>query len=108
MLSTAASTGEDAIVLWQPHGQCFVVHQPKEFVALLPGYFKLSKLALFQHPLNLYGFQCLTRGRDKGGYYHELFFCKRVFLSHNIQHLKVKGHEFGHVPIPIKNPIYGT
>jgi HSF-type DNA-binding len=91
MLSTVASTGEDSIVSWQPHGRCFVVHDPKAFVALLPGYFKLSKLASFQRQLNLYGFQRLTRGRDKGGYYHELFLRGRVFLSHSIQRVKVKG-----------------
>jgi hypothetical protein len=33
----------------------------------------------------------LTRGRDKGGYYHELFLRGRVFLSHSIQRVKVKG-----------------
>jgi len=79
------------VVSWQPHGRCFVVHKPKEFVDLLPKYFKLSKLASFQRQLNLYGFQRLTRGRDRGGYYHELFLRDRVFLSHNIQRIKVKG-----------------
>jgi hypothetical protein len=41
--------------------------------------------------LNLYGFQRLTTGRDRGGYYHELFLRDRVFLSHSIQRVKVKG-----------------
>lgn len=91
MLSAVAAAGQEDIVSWQPHGRCFVVHKPKEFVELLPGYFKLSKLPSFQRQLNLYGFQRLTRGRDKGGYYHELFLRGRVFLSHNIQRVKVKG-----------------
>jgi hypothetical protein len=67
------------------------VHKPKEFVELLPTYFKLSKLASFQRQLNLYGFQRLTRGRDRGGYYHELFLQGKVFLAHSIQRIKVKG-----------------
>jgi hypothetical protein len=91
MLDTLSQDGNDHIVSWQPHGRCFVVHKPKEFVELLPGYFKLSKLASFQRQLNLYGFQRLTRGRDRGGYYHELFLRNKVFLAHSIQRVKVKG-----------------
>jgi hypothetical protein len=89
MLGTIAADGFDHVVSWQPHGRCIVVHKPKEFVELLPTYFKLSKLASFQRQLNLYGFQRLTRGRDRGGYYHELFLQGKVFLAHSIQRIKV-------------------
>jgi hypothetical protein len=91
MLENVQADGYDHVVSWQPHGRCFVVHKPKEFVELLPQYFKLSKLASFQRQLNLYGFQRLTRGRDRGGYYHELFLQGKVFLAHSIQRIKVKG-----------------
>lgn len=91
MLNAAASEGLEHIVSWQPHGRCFLVHDPKAFVELLPRFFKLSKLPSFQRQLNLYGFQRLTRGQDRGGYYHELFLRDRVFLSHSIQRIKVKG-----------------
>jgi hypothetical protein len=91
MLETAQADGHEHIVSWQPHGRCLVVHKPKEFVELLPHYFKLSKIASFQRQLNLYGFQRLTRGRDRGGYYHELFLRGSMFLAHNIHRIKVKG-----------------
>jgi hypothetical protein len=91
MLENVEKDGYDHVVSWQPHGRCFVVHKPKEFVELLPQYFKLSKLASFQRQLNLYGFQRLTRGRDRGGYYHELFLKGKVFMAHSIQRIKVKG-----------------
>lgn len=91
VLTAVMENGHEHIVSWQPHGRCFVVHKPKEFVELLPHYFKLSKLASFQRQLNLYGFQRLTRGQDRGGYYHELFLKDRVFLAHSIQRIKVKG-----------------
>eukprot|EP00339_Tiarina_fusa_P027424 CAMPEP_0117056052 /NCGR_PEP_ID=MMETSP0472-20121206/38886_1 /TAXON_ID=693140 ORGANISM="Tiarina fusus, Strain LIS" /NCGR_SAMPLE_ID=MMETSP0472 /ASSEMBLY_ACC=CAM_ASM_000603 /LENGTH=326 /DNA_ID=CAMNT_0004772343 /DNA_START=103 /DNA_END=1083 /DNA_ORIENTATION=- len=91
MLETVEADGFSHVVSWQPHGRCFVVHKPKEFVELLPTYFKLSKLASFQRQLNLYGFQRLTRGQDRGGYYHELFLRGKVFLAHSIQRIKVKG-----------------
>lgn len=91
MLIATSAEGMEDVVSWQPHGRCFLVHKPKEFVDLLPRFFKLSKLASFQRQLNLYGFQRLTRGRDRGGYYHELFLRNRTFLAHSIQRIKVKG-----------------
>jgi hypothetical protein len=91
MLETVKADDFAHVVSWQPHGRCFVVHKPKEFVELLPTYFKLSKLASFQRQLNLYGFQRLTKGQDRGGYYHELFLRGKVFLAHSIQRIKVKG-----------------
>lgn len=91
VLDAVRADGMEHVVSWQPHGRCFVVHNSKEFVEMLPHYFKLSKLASFQRQLNLYGFQRLTRGRDKGGYYHELFLQDKAFLAHNIQRTKVKG-----------------
>lgn len=91
MLQNVEADGYGHVVSWQPHGRCFVVHKPKEFVELLPTYFKLSKLPSFQRQLNLYGFQRLTRGKDRGGYYHELFLRGKQFLAHSIQRIKVKG-----------------
>ena len=41
--------------------------------------------------LNLYGFKRITTGRDKKGYYHELFLRSRRFLSHRIPRIKLKG-----------------
>ena len=32
MLSEAEAEGFEEIVSWQPHGRCFIVHQPKKFV----------------------------------------------------------------------------
>ena len=65
----------------QPHGRCFVVHKPKEFVAdVMPTYFRQSKLTSFQRQLNLYGFTRITKGPDRGGYYHELFLRHKLFL----------------------------
>jgi hypothetical protein len=64
---------------------------PRNSLSCFPHYFKLSKIASFQRQLNLYGFQRLTRGRDRGGYYHELFLRGSMFLAHNIHRIKVKG-----------------
>mmetsp|Transcript_28962 Transcript_28962/g.79446 ORF Transcript_28962/g.79446 Transcript_28962/m.79446 type:complete len:431 (+) Transcript_28962:137-1429(+) len=91
MLNQVEGDGYSQVVSWQPHGRCFVIHKMAEFKALLPRYFKLSKIASFQRQLNLYGFQRITTGMDKGGYYHEYFLRGKSFLAYKIQRIKVKG-----------------
>ncbi|KAL7515413.1 hypothetical protein ACHAXN_013102 [Cyclotella atomus] len=92
MLDAIERDGYAHIVSWQPHGRCFVVHKPKEFVShIMPKYFKQSKMASFQRQLNLYGFNRLTSGLDKGGYYHELFLRGKVSLAYDINRMRVKG-----------------
>merc|ERR1712150_10742 len=84
--------GFTEIVSWQPHGRCFLVHKTKEFVDIvLPKYFKQTKLTSFQRQLNLYGFCRLTRGRDAGAYYHEMFLRGKGFLCQSMTRTKIKG-----------------
>ena len=65
----------------QPHGRCFVMHKPKEFVVeVMPLHFRQSKITSFQRQMNLYGFNRITKGSDRGGYYHELFLRHKAFL----------------------------
>jgi hypothetical protein len=91
MLERVEQDGFSHVVSWQPHGRCFVVHNPEEFKALLPRYFGSSKIASFQRQLNLYGFSRLTQGLDKRGYYNELFLRGKTCLVHKILRTKVKG-----------------
>lgn len=92
MLQQIENDGHAHVVSWQPHGRCFAVHKPKEFVNhVMPHYFKQTKMASFQRQLNLYGFNRLTGGLDKGGYYHELFLRGKVSLAYDIHRMRVKG-----------------
>jgi len=80
------------IISWQPHGRCFHVRKPKAFVSqVLHRFFQQKKLASFQRQLNLYGFNRITAGPDKGSYYHEFFLRGKGFLIQNIYRIKVKG-----------------
>jgi len=93
MLSRVDAEGVSHIVSWQPHGRCFIVHQPQQFVQeVMPRFFKQTKLTSFQRQLNLYGFVRLTAGTDRGGYYHELFLRGRMDLCRRMARTRVKGN----------------
>ncbi|KAI2501075.1 hypothetical protein MHU86_13366 [Fragilaria crotonensis] len=92
MLDHIEQDGLSHVVSWQPHGRCFVVHNQQQFVdVIMPHYFKQTKFPSFQRQLNLYGFNRLTSGPDRGGYYHEFFLRGKKFLAIRIQRLKIKG-----------------
>lgn len=80
------------VISWQPHGRCFILRKPKEFLGeVMPKYFKQTKLTSFQRQLNLYGFNRLTSGPDKGGYYHELFLRGKEELCTTMVRTRIKG-----------------
>ena len=92
MLENVDKEGYADIISWQPHGRCFVMHKPKEFVrVLMPMYFRQTKLTSFQRQLNLYGFCRLTSGLDKCGYYHELFLRGKPSLCRQMMRIRIKG-----------------
>ena len=105
MLSTVEEEGLDYIVSWQPHGRCFLVHHKKRFVdEIMPRFFHQSKMTSFQRQLNLYGFNRLTVGRDRGGYYNPLFLRGREFLSERMNRTRIKGNGMKAVPSPSTEP----
>jgi len=105
VLEQVEADGWGHVISWQPHGRCFVIHKPKEFTELvMPHYFRQSKLTSFQRQLNLYGFCRLTRGKDSGGYYHELFLKGRLFLAKKMQRTKIKGTKFKAASSPDQEP----
>jgi hypothetical protein len=109
LLKKAMAEGHGDIVSWQPHGRCFVVYKARDFQdIILPKYFKLRKISSFQRQLNLYGFQRLTFGRDRGGYYHELFLRNKEFLAHEIRRVQVKGTRVRARSNPEQEPNFWT
>lgn len=80
------------IISWQPHGRCFLLHKPQEFLqSIMHKHFRQSKLTSFQRQLNLYGFCRITTGPDKGSYYHELFLRGKPSLCAGMIRVRVKG-----------------
>jgi HSF-type DNA-binding len=109
VLDAVERDGFSEVFSWQPHGRCFIIHRPKTFVSgIMQKYFKQTKMTSFQRQLNLYGFQRLTRGEDKGGYYHELFLRGKVFLAHRIHRIRVKGTICRKKSNPMTEPDFST
>ena len=80
------------VISWQPHGRCFALRKPKEFITnVMPRHFRQTKLTSFQRQLNLYCFVRLTSGRDKGCYYHELFLRGKSSLCERMVRMRIKG-----------------
>jgi len=93
------------IISWMPHGRAFIVREPKVFTAtILQCVFKQTKFMSFTRQLNLWGFKRITRGRDTGAYYHELFLRGRPRLSRKMRRQKIKGTGIKLTPNPDAEP----
>jgi hypothetical protein len=91
MLMNAEEDGISNVISFAPHGRAIQIHDTKALIKLLPAYFTLSKIASFQRQLNLYGFSRLTKGPDRGSYYHEYFLRGHPYLLDCMHRTKVKG-----------------
>ncbi|KAL7495171.1 hypothetical protein ACHAWT_003700 [Skeletonema menzelii] len=97
------------IIEWMPHGRAFLVKQPKTFASqVLPRYFKQSKYLSFTRQLNLWGFKRITRGKDIGAYYHEIFLRGRPHLAMRMKRQKIKGTGMKLTPNPDSEPDFYT
>jgi len=57
-------------------------------------FFHQSKYTSFRRQLNIYGFTRLSKGRDKKGYFHELFLRGKEALAYRIVRLPVNGRRY--------------
>mmetsp|Transcript_18068 Transcript_18068/g.32564 ORF Transcript_18068/g.32564 Transcript_18068/m.32564 type:complete len:425 (+) Transcript_18068:327-1601(+) len=109
VLEQIEKDGYGDVVGWQPHGRCFCIRKTKEFVEyIMPTYFRQGKLTSFQRQLNLYGFARLTRGKDAGAYYHELFLRGKSSLVKRMKRTKIKGTKFKAASSPDMEPDFYT
>lgn len=62
------------IIRWHPNGAAFRIVDHGRFEReIIPKYFRHNQLSSVQRQLNLYGFKCISRGEDKGAFYHSKF-----------------------------------
>jgi HSF-type DNA-binding len=89
VLKLVQDDGFDNVISWQPHGRCFIIHNPAELENLLPRYFTtITKYKSLLRQLYNYGFRRLTSSRDKGGYYHEFFLRDRPHLVRYVERVR--------------------
>ncbi|KAG7342585.1 HSF-type DNA-binding protein [Nitzschia inconspicua] len=92
MLQMAEETGKDHIVSWMPEGRGFKVHNKEAFCEhIMPVYFSSNKYKTFQRSLNLWGFESVSKGPNRGACYHESFVKGQPELCHSMNRVKVKG-----------------
>jgi hypothetical protein len=91
--------GHSAIVSWLPGDKAFKVHKREDFCdELMSAFFNSSKYKTFQRSLNLWGFKSVSRGPDKGAYYHQFFVRGNADLCKNMIRVKIKGGGIAGVP----------
>lgn len=85
MLHLAEKNGKTDIISWLPGGNGFKVHNKEKFCAeIMPGYFASQKYKTFQRSLNLWGFESVAKGPDRGACYHQYFVKGHPELCHNM------------------------
>jgi hypothetical protein len=105
LLSQAEKNGNDSIISWLPGTDAFKVHNKQKFATeILPAYFNATKYKSFQRNLNLWGFETITEGPNKGGCYHTLFLRADREKCHYMTRQKVKGNKPVKQESPPKSP----
>lgn len=94
LLTEAETNGNDVIISWLPDTNAFKVHNKLRFTTeILPAYFNATKYKSFQRNLNLWGFETITEGPQKGGCFHPLFVKGDRDKCHYMTRQKVKGNK---------------
>lgn len=65
------NTEDDSVMEWADSGKAFYIRA--NITEKITKYFRQTKLESFQRQLNLYGFTLLTKGEDRGAYFHPQF-----------------------------------
>jgi HSF-type DNA-binding len=92
LLFLEMEAGGSDIASFLPDGWAFAIHKPRDFAHLImPKYFRMSRFSSFQRQLNLYDFQRITTGKNKGAYYHQLFKRDSPDSCNMMKRNKIKG-----------------
>lgn len=91
MLRTCITEDKESIVAWLSHGNSFKVHNVPVFVSeILPLFFKQTKYKSFQRQLNLWGFERIQNGPEKGAYYARQFLRDKPILCRHLTRQRAK------------------
>jgi hypothetical protein len=94
LLDEAEAKGYEEVISWMPGGKTFKVHSKQRFSEdVMPQYFDSTKVRSFQRSLNLWGFQTVQKGADKGQCIHRFFVRGHPDLCLHMQRTKIKGND---------------
>lgn len=94
MLDACEKEGWSHIVSWLPDNASFRVHNPTYFMEnVISNFFKQTKYKSFQRQLNIWGFQRIISGPNKGGYSHKYFIRSNESLCCMMSRQKIKGEK---------------
>jgi hypothetical protein len=92
MLHTAEKRNEEHIISWIKDGMAFKVHNRDLFIEeYMKKMFNQTKFKSFQRQLNLWGFERVQNGPDKGSYFHPLFVKGRRDCCQRLTRVRLKG-----------------
>eukprot|EP00980_Cylindrotheca_fusiformis_P017355 scaffold5380_cov131-Cylindrotheca_fusiformis.AAC.32 len=93
LLTESETNGNDTIISWIPGtNNAFKVHDKEKFTnEILPAYFNATKYKSFQRNLNLWGFESITEGPNKGGCQHPVFIRGDREKCHYMTRHRVRG-----------------
>jgi len=92
MLLTAEKRNEEHIISWIRGGKAFKVHNRNLFIEeYMKKMFNQTKYKSFQRQLNLWGFERVQNGPDKGSYFHPLFLKGRRDCCQCLTRVRLKG-----------------
>lgn len=91
LLSEVEAAGRSDVISFVATGNAFAIHNPEKFFKdIVPLYFRQTRLSSFKRQLNLYGFELISTGPARGGYYHQLFVKDRPELCRRMRRVVVK------------------
>ena len=91
MLQACAEKNKEGIASWVSNGNAFRVHDISIFVEeILPLFFNQTKYKSFQRQLNLWGFQRIHNGPERGAYHHKYFKREQPELCSRLSRQKSK------------------
>lgn len=111
LLRETEQAGQHDIISFSNDGNSFQIHKPDRFFKeVVPKYFKQSRLSSFKRQLNLYGFELIAAGMDRGGYMHESFKKDKPELCRTIRRRDVKFNSYrsNTKKLPTNSPTFTT
>jgi hypothetical protein len=92
MLDAAEKRNEEHVISWIRDGKAFKVHNRELFIEqYMKKMFNQTKFKSFQRQLNLWGFERVQNGPDKGSYYHPLFVQGNRDCCQRLTRVRLKG-----------------